>query len=163
MNIIKSFFIKWPSEIISNITAISLFLMMLHIAADVIMRYFFNSPLPGTMTVIMYYYMIVVVFASVVLVERSDAHIRIELLTERFPLPAQRLLRKLSDIGSLVIYGAIAFRGYEQALAALGERTLVMEGEAEIITWPTYFVIPVCILVALFIVFGRLFENKKLS
>ena len=57
------------SRVIDSMTVISglaIALMMIHITLDVVMRNFFNYPLPGTITIVSYYYMAITAFMPLV-------------------------------------------------------------------------------------------------
>ena len=49
----------------SLVGAICVVLMMLHVTADVVGRYLFNAPLPGTTVWVANYYMIIIVFLAI--------------------------------------------------------------------------------------------------
>ena len=68
---------------------IAVVLMMLHICADVIAKYVFNSPIPGTLEIVSNYYMVATVFLPLALVERKNAHIAVEILSQHLPTRGQ--------------------------------------------------------------------------
>ena len=47
---------------VTVLAGLSVALMMVHITVDVISRYVFNYPLPGTITVVSNFYMVLVAF-----------------------------------------------------------------------------------------------------
>jgi TRAP-type C4-dicarboxylate transport system permease small subunit len=57
-------------------------LMMLHITTDVILRFVFNSPIRGTITIVSHYYMVILGFCSLAVAESRDAHVSVEVFTE---------------------------------------------------------------------------------
>ena len=58
----------------------ALILMMLHIAAEVVARYIFNSPLHGTVEIVSAYYMVAVVFFPVANIERLKSPKLVEIV-----------------------------------------------------------------------------------
>lgn len=74
-----------PVKVSSLIGTICVILMMLHVTADVIGRYFFNAPLPGTIVVVANYYMVVLVFLAIGVAEEQRAHISVEFVTDMMP------------------------------------------------------------------------------
>src|SRR6266567_2009403 len=63
---------------------IALILMMLHVNADVVGRLLLNHPIPVTIEVVSYYYMVAVIFLPLAAVERADHHIAVDLLSQHF-------------------------------------------------------------------------------
>ena len=60
-------------------------LMMVQVTLDVAMRHLFGSPLPGTLTIVSYYYMVIAAFVPLALAEQRDAHISVEFVTDLMP------------------------------------------------------------------------------
>ena len=56
------------------------------------MRSFFNYPLPGTITIVSYYYMAIAAFMPLAFAEQKQAHISVEVITERMPKWLQKHL-----------------------------------------------------------------------
>ena len=71
-------------------------LMMFHITFDVFGKYLFNAPLPATLEIVSHYYMVVVVFLPLAMVEKRDAHISVEVLTQNFSDRWQKVVEKLN-------------------------------------------------------------------
>ena len=70
-------------------------LMMVQVTLDVAMRHLFGSPLPGTLTIVSYYYMVIAAFVPLALAEQRDAHISVEFVTDLMPKGVQRHLAGL--------------------------------------------------------------------
>ena len=49
------------------IAGIAIALMMLHVSLDVAFRYLLGAPLPGTLTIVTYYYMVIAAFVPLAL------------------------------------------------------------------------------------------------
>ena len=69
---------------------VAVVLMTVHVTADVLFRHAFNRPLPGTLTMVTYFYMVIAAFAPLVFVERRGAHISVEVFTSSMPGRAVR-------------------------------------------------------------------------
>lgn len=141
----------------------ALILMMLHISADVIARYIFNSPLHGTVEIVSAYYMVAVVFLPLAMIERSNGHIVVELVTQHFPRRAQEWLIGLVALASAVYFAAFAWQTWGDALKQyrIGEVAL---GTVEVTIWPTRFYLPIgCGLIALVLLYKalRLFAGDR--
>ena len=64
------------------IAGVSIVLMMLHVSADILMKYIFNLPIQGTLEIVSYYYMVAAVFLPLAAVERNHGHIYVEVFTQ---------------------------------------------------------------------------------
>lgn len=91
-------------------------LMMLHVTADVTLRYLRGSGLPGTLTIVSYYYMVIVAFVPLGLAELRRAHIQMELVTDLLPRQAARWVTGWGLVPTGLVTGALAVRGVEEAL-----------------------------------------------
>lgn len=114
-------------------------LMMLHVTVDVVMRYVFNSPLPGTLNIVSRYYMVIVVFLSLAVAERQDAHISVEIVYDRLPARLRRVLALLAWLLTALTFAAIAIRAGEVAWAKTLIRASVDEGTKVIPIWQSYW------------------------
>ena len=85
-------------------------LMMFHITFDVIGKYLFNAPLPATLEIVSHYYMVVVVFLPLAMVEKRDAHISVEVLTQNFSDRWQKVILAATWILSGVFFTALTYR-----------------------------------------------------
>lgn len=117
-------------------------LMMLHVAADVTGRYFFNAPLPGTITVVAHYYMIVVVFIGLGVAERENAHIAVEIVSDLLPAALRRGLEGLAAAVSIFAFGLLAWRGAEEAFGKTAVGAAISQGSDTIPVWASYWAIP---------------------
>lgn len=92
---------KLLSRIIDSMTVISglaIAVMMVHIVLDVVLRNVFNYPLPGTITIVSYYYMAIAAFMPLAFAEQKSAHISVEVITELMPAGVQRHLDRKSVV-----------------------------------------------------------------
>lgn len=148
---------KLLSKLIDTMTVISglaIALMMLHITADVVMRNFFNYPLPGTITVVSYYYMAVAAFMPLAFAEQKSAHISVEVITERMPKVVQKHLAGWMLLFSAAVFALMTLRSWEEALSKYGIKASVVQGEDSLAVWPTYFLLPVgCLLMFLVVLY----------
>ncbi len=141
---------KLLSRIIDWMTVISglaIALMMVHIVLDVLLRNFFNYPLPGTMTIVSYYYMAIAAFMPLAFAEQKSAHISVEVVTELMPKGVQRHLAGWMLLLSAVIFALMTVRSWGEAMSKYGIKASIVQGEDSLPVWPTYFFLPVgCLL-----------------
>lgn len=140
------------STLLAWIGGVGLILMMLHIAAEVVARYVFNSPLHGTVEIVSAYYMVAVVFLPLAMIERANGHIIVELVSQHFPRRIQAVLIGVVALISALYFGAFTWQTWSDALNkfAVGEQAL---GTVAVTVWPTRFYLPIgCGLIALVLV-----------
>lgn len=134
------------SERVSNLLAvaggIAVVLMMLHICADVIAKYVFNMPIKGTLEIVSNYYMVAVVFMPLAFVERKNAHIAVEIVSQHLPTRAQVFLVGLVCLVSIGFYAMFFWQSLQDAVAKyeIGE---YIRGQIQISNWPSRFMLPV--------------------
>lgn len=141
----------------------ALILMMLHISADVVARYIFNAPLHGTVEVVSAYYMVGVVFLPLAMIERSNAHIVVELVTQHFPRRVQELLIGIVAMASALYFGAFTWQTWGDALKKFAVSEVAL-GTVPVTVWPTRFYLPIgCGLITLVLLYKafRLFAGDR--
>ncbi|WP_102225354.1 TRAP transporter small permease [Acidimangrovimonas sediminis] len=138
-------------RLLSLIGTLCVVLMMLHVTADVVMRYAFNRPLPGTLNIVSRYYMVIIVFLSLAVAERQDAHISVEIVYDLLPSGLRRLLAPLSWLLTAAVFAAVAIRTGQVAWTKTLIRASVDEGTSAIPIWQSYW--PVAIGSAVFALF----------
>lgn len=133
------------SRVIDAVTwigVLAIILMMVHITADVIGKFLFNAPVPATISLVSNYYMVVVAFIPLALVEKRNAHISVEVLTEFMPLRTQYHLFSWTYLVSAAVFGILAYRTGQEAMKTYEAGTFMVEQGVKIITWPSYFLLP---------------------
>lgn len=148
---------KLLSKVIDSMTVISglaIALMMVHITLDVVLRNFFNYPLPGTITVVSYYYMAIAAFMPLAFAEQKSAHISVEVITELMPKTTQRHLAGWMLLFSAAVFALMTLRSWEEAMSKYGIKASVVQGEDSLPVWPTYFFLPLgCLLMLLVVIY----------
>ncbi|MFW5330185.1 TRAP transporter small permease [Hydrogenophaga sp. ZJX-1] len=145
------------SRVIDSMTVISglaIALMMIHITLDVVMRNFFNYPLPGTITIVSYYYMAITAFMPLAFAEQKSAHISVEVITEQMPKGVQRHLAGWMLLFSAAVFALMTLRSWEEAVSKYGIKASIVQGEDSLPVWPTYFLLPLgCLLMFLVVAY----------
>lgn len=126
-------------RVLSFVGTICIVLMMLHVAADVVMRYLFNTPLPGTLTIVSRYYMVLLVFLSLAAVEKQGAQITVEVVHDRLPALVRKGLAPLSFLLTSVVFALLAVRAAEVAWDQTRLGAAVAQGTTVIPVWPSYW------------------------
>lgn len=128
---------------VSILGGLAIALMMFHITFDVIGRYIFNTPIPGTITIVSYYYMSIAAFVPLAFAEQKDAHISVEVITEHMPAWMRNNLERLSMLCSMTVFGFLAVRTFGEAQRKYDMGASVVQGSADITVWVTYYTLPV--------------------
>ncbi|HPU51167.1 MAG TPA: TRAP transporter small permease [Burkholderiaceae bacterium] len=129
-----------------------LLITMLHVTLDVVLRFFFNRPLTGTVEISSYYYMIAVVFLPLAAVELRNGHISVEIVAQHLSEGAQRVLIGIVCLLSSVFYALLTWRTGLEAIEKMhvGER---YSSSMDLSIWPPRFMLPLgCGLLTLVLV-----------
>jgi TRAP-type C4-dicarboxylate transport system permease small subunit len=116
------------------IAQIAVFIMMILITADAVMRYVFNQSIVGAYHFSEKYLMVIIVFLSISYVWKLGGHIRIDLLTQYMP---NKLVRALDVIYTLAAAFLLFFIGY-QAMLSTHDAYVNNYVAAGLIPWPTW-------------------------
>ena len=118
-------------------------LMMLHITFDVVLRFVFNSPIRGTITIVSHYYMVILGFCSLAVAESRDAHVSVEVFTELMPRNVQNGLAAMAGFLAAIVFGFVTVRTWLEAIHKMEIGAAIQQGSLTIPVWPSYFALPV--------------------
>lgn len=118
-------------------------LMMLHVATDISLRYLFDAPLTGTITFVSNYYMVAVVCLPLAFVERMDAHIAVDFVTDQLSLGLAYHIRHLALIPAVLVSSLVTYSTWVEAMGKFRLKTFIMEHGMQIPTWFGYFALPI--------------------
>ncbi len=113
----------WASNLSALAAAAALVLMMVHVFADVIGRYVFNSPIEGTLETVQIYYMVMVVVLPFAYVTRKDGQIIVALFTQKM---APRPLAALDAAVGMVTLAFLGLLTWMSGIEAV-EKTVLGE------------------------------------
>lgn len=114
--------------------ALALFAIMLIVFVDVVMRYFFNSPLSWSYDFVSIYLMGAAFFLSLSETLRRNHHVAVDILYLRLSLRARRLWKLLGWSLSFALFGAIFLLAALTAWSRWAGDNVV----AGAIPWPTW-------------------------
>lgn len=137
-----AWFIGKASRASTVVGGFAIALMMIHITIDVAARYLLNSPLPGTITIVSNYYMVVAVFLPLALVEVEDGHISVDVFTAGLGPLGQRIVTILSLAITSAMSILFMLKTWEEAIRAMKSGDSVLQGMYTITIWPSYFLLP---------------------
>lgn len=108
MHIFERFLI-FCENILMIMGGICLFLLMALIVSDSGGRYFFSAPISGVYEISEFYLMIAIVFLGLARTQRLKAHVRVELLLERFSDTLARVLEVLFLLATMLVFACITY------------------------------------------------------
>ncbi|KPP81879.1 MAG: TRAP-type C4-dicarboxylate transport system, small permease component [Rhodobacteraceae bacterium HLUCCO07] len=127
----------------SLIGAICVVLMMLHVTADVLGRYLFNAPVPGTIVVVANYYMVFVAFIALGVAEEKRAHISVEILTDLMPPRPRNVLSVFSGVLTVAVLVVVMIGGYTEAVSKTRGGATMEQGSQLVEIWQSFWFVPV--------------------
>lgn len=124
------------------LTGIFLTLMMLHVSADVVMKYLFNAPIIGTLETVSYYYMVSIVFLPLAMIELRQEHVVVDLLFRRFSKSLQIAVYLFGAALALIYFGMLTYQTFLDAMKASAEKETVMANFLFYV-WPSRWGLPI--------------------
>lgn len=134
-------FLNKANTVITFLGGLAITLMMVHVTLDVLARFLLNTPLPGTITIVAHYYMLIAIFLPLAYTEQTQASISVEILATKFSEGAQRRLNGWTHLLVSVTAFLITTEAFKVSLKNYHSNTSVMQGDYTIITWPSYFIL----------------------
>ena len=116
---------------------------ILHITVDVALRYLLRQPLPGTIAIVINYYMPMMAFLPLAYTQRVDGHIVVDLFFGFLPKSLQRHVIGWVFLFSALLCGLLAWATWIEAVNKAQRGTFSFEDGAVIATWPGHFLPPV--------------------
>ena len=123
------------TRVLTSMALISLFAMMLLITLDVALNKFVGRPIPGTLEVTAYYFMVLVVFLTFSNLEKNDAHISADFIVSRFSPSVQTAFRIIGKLLTILFYGLLTHGAITKAIQSTRTWETVMSNFTFYI-WP---------------------------
>lgn len=135
------------ARLIHILSSVWIFILAIVILADVFGRVLFLQPLPGTKEILQNS-VIAVTFLQIPLAIYSGSMLRTGLLTDMLPPIARKIMRTFAYLLGLILFGAIGYGSFPEAMDALRIGEYEGEGAFKIYTWPIRLLIVVTALFA---------------
>lgn len=131
-------------------------LMLFQVSLDILGKFLFSMPVPGTAEMVASYYMIALVFMALPLVEYRDETIAVDLVYDRFGPSLKLACRILALLFTLSFYGVFAWTTWQAALHSMAIREVIL-GAVELQIWPSRFFLPAgCVLAAVVVILKQI-------
>lgn len=130
--------INKASQIASIVAVVFLVAMMVLTVADVFLRFFFHTPIQGTVELIQYF-MVVAGFLGVAWCAIQGGHLKVDVFVKRLPPRVQAIIDLITLVMAMTVVPLVAWWGFSQAGYEYTVKTV--SDITEIPTYPFYIVI----------------------
>lgn len=103
-------------KFITNISAITIFIMMLWIVADVVLRSFFHAPISGTIEITGEYLLVIIVYLAISYTYKEGGHVSVELLQEKFPPTLRKVVRLVTNLLAIIVFILLGIANYNKGM-----------------------------------------------
>ncbi|MEC9435467.1 MAG: TRAP transporter small permease [Pseudomonadota bacterium] len=117
-------------------------LMMTQVALDVLMKHFFNWPIPTTLETVASYYMVALVFLPLGVVTRDNEHLEVEMFTQKLAPRALSVVKLFGCVIGILYVGTMLDSSIDKAI------TMTRRGEewetatVHMQVWPARWFLP---------------------
>lgn len=125
--------IGWLAKICAGFGGLTLLAMMLLVVAEVLLRSLFRFPIPGTIEMVEVM-LVIVLFSGMAAMELTKGHVRVTILTDKFPAVVRRGTLAMADLAAFGAVLIIAWQSllHAQFLASSGYQS----GMLKVPLWP---------------------------
>lgn len=130
------------ANLLAVVAGLALLLMMIQTVTDVALGHLAGSPIEGSLEVISSYYMVMIVFLPLAMVELRHEHINADLFVRMLSKPAQRVIYVFGALVTLAFFGILGWQTWLDALESLAIDEVLM-GSIYVPVWPAKFALPI--------------------
>lgn len=138
--------------------AIGVVAMLLHITGYVVLRLFLSSPIPATVEIVSYYYMLAVAFLPIAWAERRGDMIAIEVFADFFQGTVGTVVDFFVAVVTAAVYFILTWTTWLAAMREFEAGSFVISLSHIIPTLPGYFALPVGFALAFLVALYRLVQ-----
>lgn len=120
-----------------------IFVMMLHVVADVLSKYLLNQPIVGTLEVVSNYYMVAAVFLPLAAVQSQNGHVKVEVFTVGMPKRLVGAIDAFAAVLMLIYVGLMTWFVLVEAIEETAIREKLQIGLKFLPVWPARWFAPV--------------------
>lgn len=141
--------------------AVGVVAMLVHITAYVILRQVSHTPVPATVEIVSYYYMILIAFLPLAWAERRGEMISIEIFASLMKGRIGRINDIFVALVTSGVYLVLTYTTWIVAMREFSARSFVISLSVAIPTWPSYFVLPLGFGLAALVTLYRGFSPRQ--
>lgn len=116
--------------------------MLLHVVVYVVMRHVAAAPVPATIEIVSYYYMVAIAFLPVAWAERRGDMITVEVFENLFAPAVRRWNGVLVSLICFLAYCTLTYTTWTVAMREFDTGSFVISLDVALPTWPGYFALP---------------------
>ncbi len=147
------------TRVCTILALISMLAMMALITGDVIMNKVASRPIPGTIEITSFYFMVSVVFLALPFVEKRNAHIAADVITSRLSPAIQRVFTLCGRLLTIIFYGLLSYKTLQTAISSTEIYEEAMSNFVFYI-WPSRWIVFLGFVVAVLAALMAMFSNK---
>ncbi len=141
------------SSVSAFIAGSIMMLMMLQVTLDVLLKHFFNSPVPMTLEMVSSYYMVALIFLPLGDVTRRSEHLEVELFTQHLPSRRLAWFKLFGCVFGLVYVAFMFVQGVQKALKETNRGEVWETATLDLQVWPARWLLPIgCALMFVWLV-----------
>lgn len=103
-------------KFITNISAITIFIMMMWIVVDVVLRSVFNAPIAGTIEITGEYLLVIIVYLSISHTYKEGGHVSVELFKDKLSKRAKKIVRVFTNLIAIVAFVVLGIANFSKGL-----------------------------------------------
>lgn len=145
MTRIPALLATWVSRILLFLSCLVLLAMAVHVTTDVIMRTFFNSPIPGTLEIGTHYYMVAVSFLALGWVQIKDGHIAVEFMVHSLRARPRMVIEFFALLLTFVFSLYYLQMSWISAAQKTARNDYVLSQNRVLLVWPSRWILVVSI------------------
>lgn len=146
--------------VLSLLGGIATVALMVHVAADIVLRNLANAPIPATYEISTHYYMVSLAFLPLAALERSGGMIQVEVIDKFIGPGGVRLSDRFNGLISALVYATLTYVTWVEAMNAMSKGRFVFANTVHVLTWPAYWIPPLGFAVAMIVAILRIFTSK---
>ena len=127
-------------KVLSAISAITLFIMMMWIFVDVTLRSLFNSPIQGTIEITGEYLMVILVYLMISNTQKVQGHVTVDLIQQKMSGRVKSIAKFITNLVSAVFFATISIFNFQEGLEYL-DQNITSIGILEYPLAPALFII----------------------
>ena len=135
----------WFSRLLLVLSCVALMAMALHVTADVVMRTFFNRPIPGTLEIGTHYYMVAVSFLALGWVQVKDGHVAVGFVVHSLKARPRMVLEFFALLLTFVFSLYYLQMSWVSAAQKTSKGDYVLSQDRVLLIWPSRWILVVSI------------------
>jgi TRAP-type C4-dicarboxylate transport system permease small subunit len=148
-------FINIVTSGLALLGAIGVVAMLVHVTAYVVLRYALQAPVPATVEIVSYYYMVLIAFLPIAWAERRGDMISVEIFEKFFVGRLGRIVEIIVALITTAVYVVMTYTTWLAAMREFSAKSFTISLSIAIPTWPGYFILPLSFALAAFVTLYR--------